>query len=64
MLPEITDIELLERDKRIKPIIKVEDMYYKLRKFNIGELRNCSYIGGLDRNVRECVDMNTASVVG
>lgn len=57
-IPEITQDELKERYKRIKPIVEIEGVKYYLRDFTIEELTKCSYIGYANEDKREKVDMS------
>ena len=43
-IPKIKDEELLRKYDKIKPIIKIDNIYYKLRKYNLEQLKNYSYI--------------------
>ena len=57
-IPEISKEELLDRYKRIKPIVEIDGKKYFLRDFTEEELTGRSYIGNLDEDKREPVDMN------
>lgn len=67
LLPMLSDDELLARYKRIKPIVKVEELYYYLKRFNIDRLRNQSYIWNVyagSKDLREMIDMKDATILG
>ena len=63
ILPHITDDELLERYKNIKPIVSYEQAYYYLKKFNVDKMRNQSYIWNLEKDIRDLVDMTSAETI-
>ena len=44
VLPHLTDLELFERYKRIKPIVVFNSLCYYLRDYSLKELRGQSYL--------------------
>lgn len=56
-IPEISNEELLERYKRIKPIVEIEGTKYFLRDFKEDELRNISFIWNAKEEKKEPVDV-------
>lgn len=57
-IPKISKEELLERYKRIKPIVEIEGKKYFLREFTESELTGISYIWNCNENKKEPVDMS------
>lgn len=57
-IPKISKEELIDRYKRIKPIVTIDGVKYFLREFNERELRNISYIWKKEEDKREKVDMD------
>ena len=53
ILPEISDVELLERYKDIRPIVYnwEEYLFYYLRNFNLDELRKLSFLADINKNL-------------
>ena len=64
VLPEISPEELINRYKKIKPIVRIEDLYYYLREFSLDELKNRSYIWNKYDDKREIVDMDKVETIG
>ena len=64
ILPEISTEELINRYKKIKPIVRIEDLYYYLREFSLDELKNQSYIWNRHDDKREIVDMDKVETIG
>lgn len=60
-IPEISREELLARYERIKPIVKIEEKKYFLRKFNEEELTGISYLYKKEENKGELVDITKYS---
>lgn len=57
VLPKISDVELLERYKCIRPIVYnwEEYLFYYLRDFNQQELRNLSFLADINKSLGERV---------
>lgn len=64
ILPSISDEELINRYKKIKPIIMFEDSYYDLREFTPDELRKYSYIYNIETNKKNVIDMSKLTTIG
>lgn len=64
VLPKITTEELIERYKKIKPIVKIEDIYYLLKEFATSELNSISYIWNKNDDKREIVDESKIETIG
>lgn len=63
ILPHLTDLELFERYKRIKPIIVFNSLYYYLRDYSLKELRGQSYLWNAHNDIRNQVDLSNAKVL-
>ena len=57
-IPKISDKELLQLYKKIKPIVMLDDKKYLLRRFSLEELRKCAYIDIVNSSVRENIDLS------
>ena len=64
ILPKITTKELIERYKKIKPIVQIEDIHYLLREFTTDELKHCSYIWNQDKDKRNIINKNQIETIG
>lgn len=56
IIPKISDMELLQLYKKIKPIVTLDSRKYLLKNFSLEELRRFSYIYNINRNIRENID--------
>jgi len=63
ILPEISDEELLARYIKINPLVKEKALYYYLKKFNLDQMRNQSYLWDIHEDKREQVDMTCAKTI-
>lgn len=63
ILPKLSDDELLARYRRIKPLIKEEELYYYLKRFNLIQMRNHSYLWNTDNDKRGQVDMTGSEII-
>ena len=59
ILPDISDEELWERYKRIKPIVKNDNLYYYLKTNSIEMLRNQSFLWNAKEELREHINSDT-----
>ena len=57
-IPKLSDKELLELYKRIKPIVSLGEIKYLLRNYSINEIKRNSYIWSINKDVRESIDNN------
>ena len=63
ILPQISDEELWDRYKRIKPIVEYQDKYYNLKPYTMEMLRHHSFIHNSKNDLREQVDLTKAEVL-
>ena len=57
-IPKISKEDLMSRYQRIKPIVEINGIKYFMRDFTEQELTGISYIGNVNEDKREAVDMN------
>ncbi len=50
-IPKITDEEMMERYKKIKPVVTVDGKLYYLRDFALDEIRGIAYLRHLENNL-------------
>lgn len=62
-IPKITDEELLRKYDKIKPIIKIDDVYYRLRKYNLDQLKNYSFIIDRYQTKDDIIDEENISII-
>ena len=55
ILPEISREELIERYKKIRPLVKRNSFWYNLRDFSLEELLSLSFIDDIEKNRRSAV---------
>ena len=55
LIPEITDEELLNLYKAVKPIVTLNDIKFSLKKYNLEELRKYSYLWHSKEDSREII---------
>ena len=63
ILPQLSDEELWERYKRIKPIVEYQDNYYQLKPYTMEMLRHQSFIHNSKKDIRDQVDLTNAKVI-
>lgn len=56
-IPKLSESELLERYKHIKPIVEYKGKKYFLRELTERELKECSFIWNIEADIKEEVDM-------
>lgn len=50
-IPKITDEEMMERYKKIKPVVTVDGKLYYLRDFTLDEITGIAYLWDLEKNL-------------
>ena len=63
ILPHLTDLELFERYKRIKPIVVFNSLCYYLRDYSLKELRGQSYLWNAHNDIRNKVDLSNTEIL-
>lgn len=63
ILPHLTDLELFERYKRIKPIVVFNSLCYYLRDYSLKELRGQSYLWNAHNDIRSKVDLSNTEIL-
>lgn len=58
LIPELSDKELMERYHQIKPLVKYENDYYKLKKYSLRELKHNSFIWFNPEDLKSVVDLD------
>lgn len=61
--PHLTDLELFERYKRIKPIVVFNSLCYYLRDYSLKELRGQSYLWNAHNDIRSKVDLSNTEIL-
>ncbi len=64
ILPELSREELIERYKKIRPLVKRYSFWYELRDFNLDELLSLSFIDNIDDNRRSVVSPRELITLG
>lgn len=64
VIPKIHITDLLERYKRIKPIVDLEEVYYYLRIFRFYELKYHSFLSNLEEDRADFVDITKFENIG
>lgn len=63
ILPEISDDELLARYEQISPVIMSEQLYWYLKRYELSQLRNQSYLWNRHEDKTEQFDMDSAETI-
>lgn len=63
ILPHLTDDELLDRYRKIKPIVSIDELYYYLKRYNVSMMRNEAYLWDIYKDIRRQVDMTGAETI-
>lgn len=64
VLPEISREELIERYKRIRPIVKNRSFWYGLKDFDIEDLLSVSFLENIDNNRESMISPREMFVIG
>ena len=64
ILPHLTDEELKQRYRKIKPIVIIDNNFYLIKRYNLNSIRNKTFIHSKYSDLREKVEHDNIKVSG